>query len=474
MATNLISNAYLNTLLKTVYDSGVYNAKYQNSPVLSAIAKETWEGGDTFNYAVQYSNGGNFGSDYAALVNAPTSGAKNLQWAMKQGYLTGFFTINQPEILMSRSDRGSFMKFLDNEMAATFDGLSKMLATYLYGGQWGVVYKFKTGEGQTLSGTTHKFPITSDGAIKLDIGSRFVIATAGVADSAVPSSNLLSSGVVFTVTKIGKDYIEATTAAAETGTVYDGDYIELYTARSGSTPIGPDGLSDLIPDVDGRDETPGSVWNTYIGTSFRGVDRSVAPERLAGQFANVADNSGSSTPITDTLVDLLEATKRAGGLNNIIVVGDTTFNKIGKELNVQRNLWQSINTGSEKNSFTAGYSNLATSFGEAFISRTVIDPFCPDTEAYMFEKDDLRFMDLGNVSKVINTVANDQLGKADIEAVGDQGIGDTPNLKLNWDKLFNIEQGVPGTFGPAVRISANIYGNFRLRKTASMGVAKLA
>jgi hypothetical protein len=282
---------------------------------------------------------------------------------------------------------------------------------------------------------------------------------------------LLGSGTVFTVTKIDDTTITATTAAATTDTVYQGDYIELFTSRVGANPIGPEGLADIIPDIDNRDPTAGSVWNTYISTNFRGVDRSVAPERLAGQFVKAA--ASGTTRLTDAIVNLLKKTKRAGGLNNVIIVNDETWDKIGAELDVQRNLWQAVNSGENKNSFTAGYSNLATAFGDAFISRTIIDPYCPENKAYMFEKEDFKFYDLGNVGKVLSPVANDQLGKHDIEALGDQGLGNEIAPKLNWDKLFNIDHSAKGVYGPALRISANIFGNFALRKTASAGVAVL-
>ena len=468
MATNLVSNAYMNNLLKTVYLKGVFNNKYQGSVTLSKVGKEKWDGGEKIEYAAQYANGGNFGSDYAALVNAPTDGARNIKWQMQYGYLTGWFDIDQPELLVAQNDSVAFMGILENKMAATFDGLSKMLATYMFGGQYGVIDQVSA--DITLSGTSHTFPLTMSGAMKLDLGSRFVIATAGSANAALPSSPLLGSGTVFTVTKIRKNSITATTAAAVSDTVYAGDYLEIYTSRQGATVLGPEGLADLIPYVGDR-ENDDAVWQAYIGTQFRGVDRSIAEDRLAGQFA-VAAASGNYR-LSETLSSLLKDTVAAGGRNNVVVINNNTFEKIAKELDLSKNLWQQFNGGNEKNGYTAGLSNLDTAFGQAFISRTIIDPYCPEDKAYMFEFDDLKFYDLGNVSRVINPVANDEVGKHDIEAVGSQGLGDEITPKLNWDKLFNIEQGVPGTYGPGMRVSANIYGNFALRKTGSAGVAIL-
>lgn len=467
----IVSNAQIQNLLKTVYLSGVANNKYQNSPILHKIKKESWGGGKELKYAAQYGNGGNFSSDYGLISGANmTSGVRNLEWTAEQGYLTGLFDINMPEILTTAEERGAYMKALANKMAGCFDGMSKTLAMYLYGGKYGVIDQVKTGTsgGTAIIAGTNTLPLTSAGAIKMDVGTRFVIASAGADDTALPSSNLVSA--VMTVTAIDDYSVTFTSSAAVT--VYEGDYIELYGARNGANVQGIEGLAEIIPSYAKRDAND-ARWTSYIGTNFRGVDRSIAVNRLAGQYADSATHSGS-TPLTDTLVELLKKTKRAGGLNNIVVINDETWDKVGAELGVQRNLWQANNMGENKNHFTAGYSELATAFGDAFIGRTVIDPYCTEGKAYMLDTDDLVFYDLGNVSKVIDPVSNDQLGKANIEAVGDQGVGDSPAPKINIDKLFTITEGVAGSYGPSLTIAAHVFGNYILRKTASAGVADLA
>lgn len=469
---SIVQNSFMQKLLKTVYLDGVANNKYQSSPVLAAIEKKNWAGGDVIKYAAQYGNGGNFGSVYNMVANNPTSGAKNLEWEMTQGYAFGLFDIDQPEILTSESDTGAYMSILANKMSACFDGLSKTMAMYLYGGKYGVIDQVKdTGSGITIQ-ATNTFELTSAGALKMDVGTRFVIATAAQADKAVPGSDLLgtnSTPVIFTVTAIDDKFVTATASVAG-GTVYNGDFIELYSARSGSEARGFEGLADLIPTIANRDKTD-TRWQNYIKTAFRGVDRSVNADRLAGQFVK-AEASGD-TRLTDALVTLLKKTKRAGGLNNMIIINDETWEQVGKELGLAANMRQLSNVGSNKNRATFGVSELATAFGDAFIDRTVIDPYCTEGTAYSIEKDDLAFYDLGNVSKVLSPVSNGQMGKYDIKNVGEQGIGSEPTAKLNMDKLFTITPGAAGEYGPAFTISANVYGNFMLRKTASAGVAVL-
>lgn len=469
---SIVQNSFMQKLLKQVYLEGVSNNKYQSSPVLAAIEKKNWAGGDVIKYAAQYGNGGNFGSVYNMVANNPTSGAKNLEWEMTQGYAFGLFDIDQPEILTSESDTGAYMSILANKMSACFDGLSKTMAMYLYGGKYGVIDQVKdTGSGITIQ-ATNTFELTSAGALKMDVGTRFVIATAAQVNKAVPGSDLLGSNstpVIFTVTAIDDKFVTAT-ASVSGGTVYNGDYIELYSARSGSEARGFEGLADLIPTIADRVKTD-TRWQNYIKTAFRGVDRSVNADRLAGQFVK-AEASGD-TRLTDALVTLLKKTKRAGGLNNMIIINDETWEQVGKELGLAANMRQLSNVGSNKNRATFGVSELATAFGDAFIDRTVIDPYCTEGTAYSIEKDDLAFYDLGNVSKVLSPVSNGQMGKYDIKNVGEQGIGSEPTAKLNMDKLFTITPGAAGEYGPAFTISANVYGNFMLRKTASAGVAVL-
>ena len=471
MATTPVTNAYMQSLLKTVYLSGVTNNKYQASPVLNTIAKESWGAGKELKYATQYGNGGNFGADYNALFSNATTGAQNTEWTMKQGHLTGLFTIDQPEILTSADERGAYMKILNNKMSACFDGMSKMLATYLYGGQYGVIDKIQA--DITLAGTTVTIPVTSAGALKLPVGMRFVIAHGTADNTALPSSALLDSGVVFTVTSKSDASITCSLSSSSTSTIYAGDYLEVYTSREGfvanATAIGPEGLFDIIPSIGDR---TGDAWTDYIDNDFRGVNRSVSTNELAGQFVKAA--ASGDTRVTDALVSLLKKTKRAGGMDDVIIVNDETWDSIGQELGVQKTLWQAYNTGNNKNKFTGGVSELATAFGDAFISRTIIDPYCTQGLAYMFAKDDLKFYDLGNVSKVLSPVSNDQIGKYEIQAVGDQGLGDDPKLGINMDKLFTIENGTRNSYGPILTIAPHIYGNYCLRKTAGSGVADVA
>lgn len=466
----IVSNPEMTNLLKTVYLSGVANLKSQNSPVIHKISKKNWASGKEIKYAAQLGNGGNFSSDFNMLKSISNAGSingvRNIEWTMEQGYAVGMFDINMPEILSTAEERGAYMKALANKMSGCFDGMSKTIAMYLYGGKYGVIDQVPA--DTTLATTGNVWKVTSAGALKMDVGTHFVIASNGTTKTALPSDPLVNT--ICTVTAVEDETItfDATNAVS----VYEGDYIELYGARNGNSVQGIEGLADILPSYFDRNTT--TRWSSdYINQAFRGQDRSIAVSRLAGQFAKKADHASSQTPITDTLVELLKKTKRAGGLNNVVIINDETWDAIGEEIGVQRNLWQAVNTGDSKNRFTAGFSDLATAFGDAFIGRTVIDPYCTEGKAYMLDSDDLELVAVNDFGKVLDPVANDQLGKYDIESVGDAGIGDQPSAKLNMDKLFTITEGNGGSFGPSYLIAVHLFGNFLLRKTASAGVASL-
>lgn len=493
MAVNPVTDAYMYQLLKRVYKPGVTNNKVQGSPTLSKIKRTAWEGGESLQYATQYGNGGDVGASFGTIVANPSSiGAQNAQWSMNQGHLAAYFNISQPEILTSDTETGAYMKVLDNKMSATFDRLAKVLAIYLFGGKYGVVDSLKEGYAvgdTTLDGSTTSATITGSTvtfsklpqatALKLQRGMRFQIASAGSANAAVPGSALVGNGAYFEVVSKTKDSVTATVhGASGTLTVYVGDFIELFGARANgsylanATAVGPEGLPDLIPSIGNRDASD-ARWTNTIKAAFRGIDRSVAEEELAGQFV-LGDATGKMKDM-NAITELLSLVKGFGGgqaSKTNVIVNNVKWGDIGKELGINAAQWQAINSGNVKNRYTNGVSELSAAFGDAFTDLTM-DLYCPYDTAFMYDSDDLTFYDIGNVGAVINPVSNDQLGKYEINAVGNQGIGDNPSTQLNIKKLFSIADAVSNNdYSEEMRITAHIYGNFMLERTSSSGVVK--
>lgn len=435
----IINNTYMRSLLKTVYVNGVANAKKQGSPVLKDIKKEHWEGGKELKYAAQFANGGNFGVNYGAIVSSMDEGVRNVEWIMEPGHLTGLFSVNQPEILTTASDRVAYMKAIANKMSGCFDGLAKTLATFMYSGKDGVIGKVVAATGSTIT-------VDRSTALKMDLGTKFRVAdnVAGYASAAVLTVISKSKGVI--------TYSGTATPAPAAGNLI------ILNAKGNGTQ-GPDGLADLIPIV--RDNTT---------KDFRGVDRSKAWDNLAGQVVETAANADGAK-MADALVELLKEVKLAGGTNVSLIINDDDYDKITKALGLNQYYFVGINQGDNKNHVTKGMTSLATAFGDAFTGNAIIDPYCPKGFAYMIDMDDFTFYAMNGVEKVINPVSNDQLGKYDVESVGDSGIGDNPSVQLNMEKLFTVSEGQPDETGPTFLIAAHLYGNFAIKDTAACGVA---
>lgn len=431
----IVTNDYMKALLKTVYVSGVANAKKQGSPVLKDVKKENWEGGKELKYAAQYANGGNFGVNYGAIVNSMDEGVRNVEWTMEPGHLTGLFSVSQPEVLSSATDRAAYMKAIANKMSGCFDGLAKTLATFMYSGKDGIIGKVIDAAGQTIT-------VDRSTALKMDLGTKFRV---------VSDISGYDSAAVLTV--IGKS--KGVITFSGTATPAAGNLIVLNAKGSGIQ--GPDGLADLIP-----------VARTDDNKTFRGVDRSKAWDNLAGQVVTSADHTGAK--MADALVELLKEVKLAGGTNVSLIINDDDYDEITKALGLNQYYFIGVNQGAEKNKITKGVSSLATAFGDAFTGNAIIDPYCPKGTAYMIDMNDFTFYAMNGVEKVINPVSNDQLGKYDIEAVGDAGIGDNPSVQLNMDKLFTISEGAADEVGPTFLIAAHLYGNFAIKDTSACGV----
>lgn len=305
----------------------------------------------------------------------------------------------------------------------------------MYSGKDGIIGKVIDAAGQTIT-------VDRSTALKMDLGTKFRV---------VSDISGYDSAAVLTV--IGKS--KGVITFSGTATPAAGNLIVLNAKGSGIQ--GPDGLADLIP-----------VARTDDNKTFRGVDRSKAWDNLAGQVVTSADHTGAK--MADALVELLKEVKLAGGTNVSLIINDDDYDEITKALGLNQYYFIGVNQGAEKNKITKGVSSLATAFGDAFTGNAIIDPYCPKGTAYMIDMNDFTFYAMNGVEKVINPVSNDQLGKYDIEAVGDAGIGDNPSVQLNMDKLFTISEGAADEVGPTFLIAAHLYGNFAIKDTSACGV----
>ena len=427
---------------------------WRASPVLRDIAKNR-VGGKTYNFAANYGAGGAAAGDATvAAANASSGTSKSAQFACTPGTLFSIFQVGAQELLAAENIRGSFVPV---PVVKLYDGTAafrRLFATALYGQGYGEIGQVVNGATVTQGASNTIDFAQFSTVVKLDIGAQFIVT-----NGATPSSTLRT--LVNTVTSINGTSVTFTAAAGTNETWANTDWIEIYGCRSGSTPLLPVGLTAWLPTIAGRS---GGTWTTYIGTSFYGVDRSVFPDRLAGNY--IARNTGSSEKYVDCIVRALKAARNAGAGNNLwLIINPDDYNQVLSEINGQTTYFQQTDIGKSKSKdsqFTRGFSDSAYMFSTSWVSKVYDDPYCPRFTAYIIDEETIEFAMLSNGDTPVNDgiTANDP----GVQAVS--GIT-APDLKNKYAFIFDdyvtIQPGSLAAGGPVTQVILQLYGTFALR-----------
>jgi len=450
-------------ILKIVYRDGVQSLLFRNSPVLRTIEKSRTEGKE-LRYAAMYGRGGACGGDYNVVKAQAVETARNEEWKTVPGQIFSALTINQKEILASRSRKGAYMTVLGNKVFAALEAERKQLAKALYGTGYG---EFAVaGKAGTLTVGTNTLVLTEDGVIGIDVGTQFRIVTPGTNGTLGPTATVKPS--VNTVTAIDGNTVTFTATTADAFVATDVLCFEGSRDANGN-PWLPVGLGAWLPTVANR---TGTAWTNYINEPLYGVNRSRATDRLAGQFV-LSPTSGYK--IADVISDLFRKCRRAGAEVDLIVMNDRKYAELIAEIQQNTTYWQSVNDSDKasKTGATKGFNEIAFAFSTSWLNRVVDDPYCPYNKVFILEKKNLELVTYSNAEKVINDgISDNEPGKADPESE-DGASYDQTGCKINIEDLVTIEPGASTPEGPAHCVSFNIYGTFVLFNTANSGVAIL-
>lgn len=473
---DIVENKYLNNLLKTVYEEGVVNNRVQGSTFLADIKKENWAGGDSIEYVTNEGHGGLAGGNIKAQAAAEnafayTSTPQTSRWKVKYGGVSDYFDINPISINASEEEKTRFMPILDMEVNGLFSRLADKAAVYLYGGQYGVIEQVSEGFTIPVAGTKKTITVSASAGTKLREGTVFQVASNGGDDKAIPSSPLLVPLCKVTKVRPVDDKAEVTfvSNASTEVTVYKGDYIELNGSRMTDSinnveyATGYEGLFDILPVIADR---TGDTWEQYISTAFRGVDRSVAEEQLAGHFIK-----GDSTDPAKAFAKALRDTTVYGATNNAIYTSPIMYQKLLDKLDERTYMQQSTLQGAGKRGATFGANDLGFAFKQAYLDKIQADTRAFDNIAYSADPADVVFKSLENAAKVFGPVTNGEIGKPEVQGFGDQGLS-----TKNYGEVDNIFQVIGGASMGAhaynTRITGHVVGNLLLKKTSSSAVIK--
>lgn len=427
---------------------------WRASPVLRDIVKNR-VGGKTYNFAANYGAGGAAAGDATvAATNAASGTSKSVQFACTPGTLFSIFQVGAQELLAAENIRGAFVPVPVVKMYDGTAAFRRLFATALYGQGYGEIGQVVNGATITQGASNTLDMAQFSTVVKLDIGAQFIVT-----NGATPGSTLRS--LVCTVTSINGTSVTFTASAGSNETWANTDWIEIYGCRSGSTPLLPIGLAAWLPTIAGRS---GGTWTTYIGTSFYGVDRSVFPDRLAGNY--IARNTGASEKYVDCIVRALKAARNAGAGNNLwLIINPDDYSQVLSEVNGQTTYFQQTDIGKSKskdNQFVRGFSDSAYMFNTSWVSKVYDDPFCPRYTAYIIDEETIEFAMLTNGETPVKDgiTANDP-GVQPVNGVS------APDLKNTYAFIFDdyvtIQPGSLAAGGPVTQVILQLYGTFALR-----------
>lgn len=441
------------TVFKEWYtDKEMESVLWRASPVLRDIKKNR-VGGKTYNFAANYGAGGACAGDATvAATNAANGNSKSVQFSVTPGTLFSIFNIGAQEILASENIRGSFVPVPVVKMYDGTAAFRRLFATALYGSGFGEIGPTSNIITTAADGTNELDLTEFSTVVKLDIGSVF-----RVTNGATPVSSLRAS--VNTVDAIDGTTIHFTSTAIETWAATD--IIEINGCRSTNTPLLPIGLAAWLPTIASRS---GATWTTYIGTSFNGVDRSVFPERLAGNY--VQRNTGASEKYADCIVRAVKAVRNAGGDPRWLIINPDDYATVLSEINAQTTYFQQTDIGKAKgksNEAVRGLGDTKYMFSTSYLDKVYDDPFCPRYTAYVIDEETLEFAMLSNGDAPVN----DGISGANPGVQPVNGVS-TPDMKGNsysfiFDDYVTIQPGSLAAAGPVLQVILQLYGSFALR-----------
>lgn len=442
------------SLLKVYYKDGVENLMFRNDPVLKALSKEKIEG-KTYNFSAMYGRGGAVSANYTIAKKVAANNTKAAEFAVEPGQLFSVCSFNQKEVLASKTRAGAFMKVAGAKFFAATEAFRKQMAAALYGRGYGELCYSNYSTAITES-TPFDLTLPSHAVMAIDIDSQLVLKA--TVESATVKAHLTVTNIDDATGKVTVVSDANVSAPLTTDVIcFDG------SMDANGNPLLPVGLGAWLPTVGKR---TGAGWKTYIEKRFCGVDRSVAPSRLAGAFV---DGTGDAKKI-DTIIKLLKQARRQGSAADMIVMNDNDWAAVSKEIEATNTYMSVTNNGNGKNKKDAsiGYSELTASFSTNFFDNVIDTPYCPEGVFFVLDKNAIEVAAYTNPSKIEDGVPANEPGKADPMTEDGADVENRPYQLIAEDYL-SIQPGQDTVDGPSSVVSLSFFGSIAVTNPSVCG-----
>ena len=456
----------IKNILKVWYREGVENLLVpRNDPLLREVKFTKVEGKEQ-RFAALYSRGGAVSADFLVAKDKAARTAKNAEFITTPGQLFSSYVFNAKEVQSSLSKKGAYMKIAGNKFFAANQAFRSTLAASLYGrgfGEIGLWHSPTSSATAMVANTPYTIALPLDATAKIDIDSSIVLKTsvagAELVELVVTDIDE-SNGTVTGLPQAGYSVVDNTVYVVALKGSMDG------ASGAAGNPIMPMGLDGWLPIVNGRkDGLSDTNWSAYIGTPFYGVTRSVAPDRLAGQFYQ---ETSSSAKKSATVTALLRKVRRAGGVPDIILLNEGDWYELAKEIETTNTLFTQTSEKGKKKA-TMGFSDFAAAFSTNWIDNIYDSPYVPAGKFYILDKTAIEYFVYTSASVVEDGIEGNNPGKQDVMDADNKGHEDDP-FKLLIDDVLSVVPGEATSDGESVRASINFFGTLAVTNPSVCGV----
>jgi hypothetical protein len=425
----------------------------RTDPFIEQIATKP-AGGKYYPLPMLNATNGNAGSNFTLVYNNAANKISIEEPKMMYGRLFCSWVLDPLEFLQSNSMEGAFEKIGIANMMASMELTKRYLGSAFYGLGQGEIGQLSA---DAASGATVLYlPLSA--IIRLDLQSRIVIQSSVTQIPDLKAASCINSGTAYSISNISRSggYITLTagiSAACSAGTWVG---LEGSVTTSGSSLV-PTGLGGWVPSVGNR---TGTDWNTYIGTSFYGIDRSAYIENLAGSF--VTQVPGES--MAQTIIAAIDAQRTAGGYaaNSVVLMNNQDYRRLTTEIGSDVSYYKYAQGAGKNDAPTAnlGFNSIKAAFSTSMIGDIMDSTYCPVGTFYVLEKDNWFFAAMSKHDRIFSGAPkNNEPGQPEVSDASE-----VPNqyamLVDEWisTQPYNVDNG------QGMIVTLNMYGNFACNK----------
>lgn len=366
-ASDLTSVAYIVKRLYT--DNKTSDTALRDHPTMMAVPKQAGFVGSAYFYPMKYGNPQGISATFStAQTNAASS--KGLQFQASRKGKFGVITINGEALMAAAGNKGSFLDLITLESDSVLEEMGDHLAFELFRDGTGI-------RGKRSSAATNVITlVTADDARNFKVG--MVVGATANSDGSSPRTGTTA----VTAVNLAAGTVTLTSAAA-IASFADNDFL----FASGDQALCVEGFEKCTP----------LTAPVLASDSFRGVDRGVAPELLAGVRLD-----DTATSIEENLGLLAVKMSQNGKKATDGVLNPVKFWEVARRL--QAAVMYSGAGGSADYGFQ--YINISTPAG---VIKLTSDPDCPTNRGRIWNKDAHYIKHLGGLPHIIKDDSNSWL-----------------------------------------------------------------